>query len=229
MEKDLFSQFIKNQDAINFINRMPDYIKEASKVRSIDKEKIVVLKENYIEKIYIHCEGEMRVRNEFENGFIYDFASIKPISYIGAMEVMATKEIYTSTLESTTKCVILEIPKELFVQWINNDHQLALEVLHFVSRSMYDQSLKTGEVLAYPAICILINYLISVFESENKNEIFIDKTREEIASILGFSVRTINRNLKVLKDENLVKVTRKGILITDKQCKELYKKLDSVK
>ena len=73
------------------------------------------------------------------------------------------------------------------------------------------------------------NNLISVFESENRNEIFIDKTREEIASILGFSVRTINRNLKVLKDENLVKVTRKGILITDKQCKELYKKLDSVK
>ena len=67
MEKDLFSQFIKNQAAINFINRIPDYIKEASKVRSIDKGKIVVLKENYIEKIYIHCEGEMRVRNEYEN------------------------------------------------------------------------------------------------------------------------------------------------------------------
>ncbi len=48
MEKDLFSQFIKNQAALNFINRMPDYIKEASKVRRIDKGKIVVLKENYM-------------------------------------------------------------------------------------------------------------------------------------------------------------------------------------
>lgn len=229
MDKELLNKFIKNQASINFINRIPDCIKEASKIRIIEKGEIVVLKENYIDKIYIHCEGEMRVRNEFENGFIYDFATIKPISYIGVMEVMATKDIYTSTLESATKCIILEIPKELFIQWINTDHQLTLEVLHFVSKSMYEQSLKTGEGLAYPAIFILINYLISIFENEDKNEIFIYKTREELASILGFSVRTINRNLKVLKDENLVKVTRKGISITEKQYIDLYKKLDSLK
>lgn len=229
MDKRLFSKYIKNEAAKNFIKRMPDCIKEVSSIRKIKKGKIVVLKEHYIEKIYIHCEGEMKVRNEFENGFIYDFAIIKPISYIGAMEVMATKEIYTSTLESITECIVVEIPKDSFVQWINTDHQLSLEVLHFVSKSMYAQSLKTGEVLAYPAICILINYLINVFESENNKEIFIDKTREEIASILGFSVRTINRNLKVLKDENLVTVNRKGIFITNRQYEKLYKKLDSIK
>lgn len=229
MNNSLFNKYIKNEAAKNFINRMPDYIKEVSNIRKIEKGKIVVLKENTIENIYIHCEGEMRVRNEFENGFIYDFAIINPISYIGAMEVMAAKESYTSTLESNTDCVIMEIPKESFIQWINMDQQLTLEVLHFISKSMYDQSVKTGEVLAYPAICILINYLIKVFESENQKEVFIEKGREEIASTLGFSVRTINRNLKILKEENLITVSRKGILITDKQCDKLYKKLDSLK
>lgn len=229
MNNSLFNKYIKNEAAKNFINRMPDYIKEVSNIRKIEKGQIVVLKENTIENIYIHCEGEMRVRNEFENGFIYDFAIINPISYIGAMEVMATKESYTSTLESNTDCVIMEIPKESFIQWINTDQQLTLEVLHFISKSMCDQSVKTGEVLAYPAICILINYLIKVFESENQKEVFIEKGREEIASTLGFSVRTINRNLKILKEENLITVSRKGILITDKQCDKLYKKLDSLK
>lgn len=229
MNNSLFNKYIKNEAAKNFINRMPDYIKEVSNIRKIEKGKIVVLKENTIENIYIHCEGEMRVRNEFENGFIYDFAIINPISYIGAMEVMAAKESYTSTLESNTDCVIMEIPKEGFIQWINMDQQLTLEVLHFICKSMYDQSVKTGEVLAYPAICILINYLIKVFESENQKEVFIEKGREEIASTLGFSVRTINRNLKILKEENLITVSRKGILITDKQCDKLYKKLDSLK
>ena len=125
--------------------------------------------------------------------------------------------------------MIIEIPKNDFINCIENDHKLALDVLHFVSNNMYKQAVKTGEVLAYPAICTLINYLINVFESENKEEVFIEKTREEIGSILGFSVRTINRNLKVLKEENLLSVSRKGILITQKQCEKLYEKLNSIK
>ena len=121
------------------------------------------------------------------------------------------------------------MPKSDFKNWINTDQKFTLEVLHFVSKSMYEQSLKTGEVLAYPAICILTNYLINVFENEDKDVVFLEKTREEIASILGFSVRTINRNLKELKDENLITVNRKGISITKEQFDKLLNKLESIK
>lgn len=224
-----FYKEIENKKVKEFIRNIPNHIKANCNFRCIEKDKIVVLKENEIEKIYIHCKGKMRVRNEFENGFTYDFSSIQPISYIGVMEIMANKNTYSSTLQTTTNSIILEIDKYDFIEWINNDHKLTLDVLHFVSNKMYEQSLKTGEVLAYPAIGILINYLINVFEGSNKNEVALKKTREEIGSILGFSERTINRNLKILKEENLVFVDRKGILITEKQCKKLYEKLDSIK
>ena len=220
---------IGNKKVKEFIRKIPKDIKENCTLRKIEKGKIVVLKEEEIKKIYIHCKGQMRVRNEFENGFIYDFASIDPISYIGVMEVMANKKMYSSTLETTTDSIILEIYKKDFINWINTDHKLTLDMLHFVSNKMYEQSVKTGEVLAYPAIGILINYLINIFENEDKDEVVLEKKREEIASILGFSVRTVNRNLKILKEENLVFADRKGIFITKEQCKRLYKKLDSIK
>ena len=220
---------IENKKVKEFIRNIPRHIKGNCNFKCIEKDKIVVLKEHETEKIYIHCKGKMIVRNEFENGFIYDFASIEPISYIGAMEIMANKNIYSSTLQTMTNSIILEMDKFDFIEWINNDHKLTLDVLHFVSNQMYEQSLKTGEVLAYPAIGILINYLINVFERSNKNEVVLKKTREEIGSILGFSERTVNRNLKILKDENLVFADRRGILITEEQCEKLYKKLDSIK
>ena len=198
-------------------------------MRKIEKGKLLVLKGNNIEYIYIHCQGKMQVKNEFENGFVYSFANIKPIAYIGAMEIMANKQTYSSTLQTTTECIILEMQKIDFKNWINTDHKLTLKVLNFVSSRMYEQSLKTGEVLAYPAICILTNYLINVFESQDKDVVFLEKTREEIGSILGFSVRTINRNLKELKDENLITVNRKGISITKEQFDKLLNKLESIK
>lgn len=229
MNDNLLYRQINNKKVKAFIDKIPEDIRQNCRLKKFEKGKIVVLKENSIKSIYIHCTGRMKVRNEFENGFVYDFANINPISYIGAMEVMANKDSYSSTLQATTDSIILEMDKKDFLNWIRKDHELTLDILHFVSNQMYEQSLKTGEVLAYPAICILINYLINVFESEDKSEIFIEKTREEIGSILGFSVRTINRNLKVLKEENLVSVSRKGIFITEKQYKKLYKKLNSIK
>ena len=142
---------------------------------------------------------------------------------------MANKQNYSSTLQTSTECIILEIPKWDFIEWITSDQELTLEVLHFVSKSMYEQSLKTGEGLAYPAICILITYLMNVFENEDKDIAILEKTREEIGSILGFSIRTINRNLKILKEENLISVNRKSISITREQFNRLSHKLESIK
>lgn len=229
MQNSLFYNRIRNKDAKKFIEKIPSNIKLKCKIRIIEKGKIVVLKGNDIENIYVSCQGKMQVRNEFENGFVYSFASINPIAYIGVMEIMANKQNYSSTLQTSTECIILEIPKSDFIEWITSDQELTLEVLHFVSKSMYEQSLKTGEGLAYPAICILITYLMNVFESEDKDIAILEKTREEIGSILGFSIRTINRNLKILKEENLISVNRKSISITREQFNRLSYKLESIK
>lgn len=229
MRNDLIYNRIKNEKAKEFIKKIPKEIKYNCKLRKIEKDKIIVLKGNDIQDIYISCEGSMQVRNEFDNGFIYSFATVNPIAYIGVMEVMANKKSYSSTLQASTDCIILEIKKDDFINWINKDQELTLEVLQFVSKSMYEQSLKTGEVLAYPAICILISYLINVFESEDEDIVLLSKTREEIGSILGFSIRTINRNLKLLKEENLISVSRKGITITKEQFYKLIDKLEKVK
>ena len=229
MNNSLLYKQLENEQAKAFIEKIPENIKDRCKLKKIEKGKLLVLKGNNIENIYIHFQGKMQVKNEFENGFVYSFANIKPIAYIGAMEIMANKKTYSSTLQTTTECIILKMPKSDFKNWINTDQKFTLEVLHFVSKSMYEQSLKTGEVLAYPAICILTNYLINVFENEDKDVVFLEKTREEIASILGFSVRTINRNLKELKDENLITVNRKGISITKEQFDKLLNKLESIK
>ena len=229
MNNSLLYKQLENEQAKAFIEKIPENIKDRCKLKKIEKGKLLVLKGNNIENIYIHFQGKMQVKNEFENGFVYSFANIKPIAYIGAMEIMANKKTYSSTLQTTTECIILKMPKSDFKNWINIDQKFTLEVLHFVSKSMYEQSLKTGEVLAYPAICILTNYLINVFENEDKDVVFLEKTREEIASLLGFSVRTINRNLKELKDENLITVNRKGISITKEQFDKLINKLESIK
>ena len=102
MNNSLLYKNLENQDAKDFIEKIPINIKNKCKLRKIEKGKLLVLKGNNIENIYIHCQGKMQVKNEFENGFVYSFANIRPVAYIGAMEIMANKKNYSSTLQTTT-------------------------------------------------------------------------------------------------------------------------------
>lgn len=220
---------MQDKNAKEFIKKIPNIIKDKYKIRIFEKSRIITLKGNNIEKIYISLVGKMQVKNEFENGFIYNFAEVESIAYIGVMEIMADEKKYSSTLQTSTECTMIEMKVDDFVSWIKQDQNLALDVLKFVSSSMYKQSLNNGEVLAYPAIYSLINYLIDTYENENEETVYIKKSREEIGSILGFSIRTINRNLKILKEENLVCVDRKYISISSEQFEKLSNKLNSIK
>lgn len=220
---------MQDKKAKEFISKIPNTIKDKYNIRTFEKSKIITLKGNDIEKIYISLVGNMQVKNEFENGFIYNFAQVSSIAYIGVMEVMANEKLYSSTLQTTTECTMIEMKVDDFVNWINQDQTLALDVLKFVSSSMYKQSLNNGEVLAYPAIYSLINYLMDAYENEDEETVYIKKSREEIGSVLGFSIRTINRNLKILKEDNLVDVERKHISISKRQFEKLSNKLNSIK
>ncbi|MGL6106213.1 Crp/Fnr family transcriptional regulator [Romboutsia sp.] len=229
MKNNTLYNLIEIKEVQGFVNKIPDSIKNKCKLLKFEKSKIITLKGNTIKNIYISLQGKMQVKNEFENGFIYNFAEVESISYIGAMEIMANENKYSSTLQTTTECLMIEIKVNDFINWINNDQCLTLEVLKFVSMSMHKQSLNKGEVLAYPAIYSLITYLINVYKSEKSETIYLQKSREEIGSTLGFSVRTINRNLKLLKEEKLISVNRKVISISKEQFNKLSYKLNSIK
>ena len=68
-EKYLYEN-IDNKKVKELIDRIPNDIKKNCKLKEFEKGKIVVLKENNIKSMYLHCKGEMKVRNEFENGFV---------------------------------------------------------------------------------------------------------------------------------------------------------------
>lgn len=229
MQHNKIFNLIKDKNALDFLNEIPDYINDKYKIVTFEKLETVTFKGDSIKKIYISLEGKMQVKNEFENGFIYSFAEVESISYIGAMEIMANEYEYSATLQTTTTCTMIEIEVDDFINWINKDHELALRVLRFVSKDMYKQSLKKGEGFAYPAIYSLISYFTSVYENEGESTVNLKKSREEIGSKLGFSIRTINRNIKLLKEENLISVNRKTISINEEQFNKLIYKLESIK
>lgn len=216
----------KNQE---LFAHMPENVFSYAYVRSFKKGCFVVEKEQEIKEILLCCKGKMQVQNEFPNGAIYSFDYARPISYIGVMELLAERTIYSAYLKAKTDCECLVIPINVFFKWFYKEQWLILEVLKFVSKSMYERSVTIGEHRIYPANYQIVRYLINRYEEDYQEEVFIEIKKEEIGALFCISTRTVHRVLKQLKEANIVTVTNKGIGITKEQYKELINKFKEMR
>nr|WNM56323.1 HTH DNA binding protein [Staphylococcus phage S-CoN_Ph38] len=53
------------------------------------------------------------------------------------------------------------------------------------------------------------NLLEYLYENKNKDNIFVVKTKSQLSKDYGLSLSTINKRLKVLQDNNIIKLTTK--------------------
>ena len=72
-------------------------------------------------------------------------------------------------------------------------------------------------------------YFIQHYELSVKGDICILKiTRQQIAEETGLSVRTVNRVIKKLKEQDLLKVKKQKIIITEKQYNSMVESVDEI-
>ncbi|MFZ5354513.1 MAG: Crp/Fnr family transcriptional regulator [Bacillota bacterium] len=211
------------------LDRLPADIRKHCKIIELKSGQTYIQKGGIVRTVDILCSGQMQVLNEFENGNVYCFAAIQPIAYIGSLEVLADAEVYSSTTEALTPCTLISMPKEIFIEWLNSDHALAMEIGRFIARCLYEQSWKTGEAAVYPALYVAAAFFIKVFEASSDDNVMISISRQQLANELGYSIRTVNRNIKLLKEEGCLTVKRQCISINGRQYDKLLKLLKEIK
>jgi len=229
MNKEEWKNSLKDEKNLELFEHMPAKVFEYSHVKKVEKGFFVVEKEQQIKEVLLCCKGQMQVQNEFLNGTVYNFDFAEPISYIGVMELLADSNIYSAYLKTKTDCEFLVIPINIFMEWFYKDQWLILEVLKFVSKSMFERSFTIGEHRVYPANYQIVKYLIESYEATSEEFVFIQKSKEEISTLFCISTRTVHRVLKQLKEADIVSVNRTGISISKEQYNKLTDKLKEMR
>lgn len=225
------SQWLQTMSSLKnlqFLNNIPAEIHSHAKVKKIKKGTYVTEKGDTISSVKIFCKGHMQVKNEFANGMVYVFASIEPVAYIGAMELLADSLIYSAFLQAKTDCEVLEIPNEYFLKWIYSDKALMFHVLKFISKSMFDQSWSRGESVIYPSIFLVTKYIVDSYKKCGEDSLCLNKSALEISTFFGVSVRTVQRALKQLKEKGFIDTNRNEIIVNSNQYNILVKTLEEM-
>lgn len=229
MEKEEWMKSLLDEKNQELFQHMPASTFASAYVKRVKKGAFVVEKEEPIKEVMICCRGKMQVLNEFHNGAVYNFAYAEPVSYIGVMELIAKKTIYSAYLKAATDCELLVLPIQVFFDWFYKDQWLVMEVLTFLSKSMFERSFTVGEQRVYPANYQVVKYLIEQYEEARRESIFLIRTKEEMATLFCISTRTLHRVLKQLKEEEVITVKRNGVGISKEQYQKLKTRFEEMR
>lgn len=129
------------------------------------------------------------------------------------------------SFEAITDTEILRAPREKFIEFINSDREIFLEVTkgiitRFQTALRRMQYLTFGNASAKVASVLLICGKDFGVEKSNEIEIQIPLTHREIANLVGVTRETVSLELKKFDKKGLIAYNKKIITIKDKQSLE---------
>ncbi|CDM68922.1 Cyclic nucleotide-binding domain protein [Clostridium bornimense] len=193
-----------------FLDTCPDYIKnEFTNINFNTFDKILI--QNQVAKdVYIIKKGKVKVYSLTPTGVKYLERTYCENEVFGELEIFADKPIL-NYVEALEPCEAIKISKHSFWEWIKHDSDFSLYVHVQLSKKMYHTSLNNKANVAYNLKYRLLFFLWKFLTDHNLDNIHKDILVEGV----GSNIRSVNRIIKELVDDNLVKYDKGFVKVKD--------------
>ena len=203
----------KRQQLEEYFHTAPVWLMDSFKIEQMEKGHIFVRENAPVDKVYIVAKGVIKATDYRVFGIAYDFMRFEGIYAMGGMEVIMDLSCYKTTLETVTPCTVITIPIANFKKWLETDVQALKKEAKAVASYLNKEARQGRAYLFLQGVERLEMILTQRYEAHNIDGIYeTSSTRLELAEESGLCVKTINRSVKKLEEENLI--GRKGNRMT---------------
>lgn len=210
-------------------------IKEESKVnlekilktRKLSKKEILFYERDMVDKIYFIKEGKIslfKINESGERKVIFILPKGQMINDIFIDE----KKTSAVSCEAFEKSILLECSSKDFMNIMENDFILTKNVLNHlqnINRRLYRQLKNSISIRMDKKLAAKLYRMGREFGVEKDEWTLINAnlTITYIADMLGCKRETLSRSMKVLQDENLVKIENKKVYIKKDELSSYFK------
>lgn len=190
-----------------FFTNCPEDVKNSMTLFQLPSGKTLSNSGETANYIYILLKGKLQGIDDRFDGHIYSFLQFFPVSIIDDFEILAGISEYRITIQAVKDSVLLRIPANFYMKWLRKDANVLLMRLQNLSEEMLRQSGQDRQYLFLQGVDRLALYLINVYEKNSHSQkIRLKKTRVDLSNELGYSLKTLNRSVKRLEEENCIKL-----------------------
>lgn len=196
-----------------YFRSAPDWVLDTCQIVPIKKDTILVQENTPVDTIYFVVSGKIKAVDYRVLGIAYDFMRFDDVYAFGGTEVLTRDEVYRTTLQTTTDCMVLKMPRSIFEHWLDLDPRVLRIEAGNVASYLLEQARKSRACLFLQGSDRLAYILLDMYEHDAKNGVLTVKmSQNEFAELCGVSVKTVYRSLK--RFEELDWISRKGNYFT---------------
>lgn len=200
----------------------PVWLLESCKVVELEKNEVFVREKDAVSKVYILTKGMVKASDFRIFGIVYDFCQYEAIEILGGMEIFLDCDTYRTTLITKTPCQFIVLDKDVFKKWMLQDSNALWMHSSTVIRYLLDETRKERAFLFLQGIDRVYLLFEHLYEQNVVDgRCTIKLTRQQISDETGLSIKTINRALKQMMEDELVQVQGSRLSITESQYKEM--------
>ncbi len=167
--------------------------------------------------IYRVIKGKVKKFTSTNFGTDHVFYVCKELEYLGYHAILSL-EAYADSAAALTDCSVLFTPKDIFLDAVNESHQLSQRLLKSLSHE-FGVFLNATKLLAKHTVRerTAINLLIlhDKFKTGDSEDVEIIIHREDLANMVGTAIESVVRMLKEFKEDNFIKTKGSTIVITN--------------
>ena len=202
----------QNKSIYKIFKQCPYDILRTVRVRHYEKGQFVLDQGEVYDTFYIIADGCVDIYVESDQGKKYFLSQYKKGQYIGELEVFGRRP-YVSGVEANGKVTILEIDREIFMQWLKIDSNFNRYLLETLCDTSYEMCRNMGENTLYSLKQRICQFLIESVEKSRTMEVPV-KT-ETLGNKMAVTQRSVNRIIKQLKEKEIIDLSKSGVLIKD--------------
>lgn len=187
------------------------------KAKEFKRNEIIIQPYDQPKGIYFIEKGNVKMYFISKDGNEIILNTFKPFAFF-PMSWALNNDENKYFFEPTSPTIIRIAPKDEVIEFVKSNPDIILDLLKRVYKGTDGLLTRSAYLMTGNAHSRLITELIiesKRFGKKNGNEIQINTSEKELASKTGLSRETISREIKKLKDKNLIYYEKKALTIQD--------------
>ncbi|HBY69415.1 MAG TPA: transcriptional regulator [Flavobacteriaceae bacterium] len=220
----LRQEFSKDVKGINqFFDEVSKYddVKELSKDRRLElytKKSELFREGRFAKQLYFIESGKVKTYKTTEDGKEFVTGFYGPGDFIGFIPLFTEASKYTDTAVILEDAEICKIPKEDFTTLIFGSKNISNTFITMLSNNLKERETQLA-AMAFATVrqrtAKLLVYLNDKNDNQENTIPAVTISREDLAGSIGAAKETAIRSLSQLKDDDLIRIEGKEILLLD--------------
>lgn len=182
--------------------------------KSYKQKEIIYREGDHAAYYYQIIKGKVKLNSYDEGGKEFIHNIIGENQSFGDSLIFLEK-IYVMNAICLTDAEVIRLPKNNFIELLENNPKISLELNACLSQRLYFKAIMLQNMSSQnPMIRLegLLNYLKSYHDGDCEQCFPVELTRQQIANLTGLRVETVIRNLKKMEKQGKLKIKDRKIL-----------------